>query len=49
MRGLHIGAIRKADKDAIRVGGFVGVERVCAKEMAGAAGVRNGSGLGGGN
>ena len=49
MLGLHIGAIGQADEDAIRGGNFFGAGSVGAKEISSAAGVIDGSGLGGGN
>ena len=49
MCGSRIGTIGKADEDAIQCGDFFGAGIVGAEEMAGAAGVRDGSGLGGGN
>ena len=49
MRCLHIGAIGKADEDAICGGDFVGAGSVGAKEIDCATGVGDGSGLGGSN
>ena len=49
MCGFHIFAIEQANKDAIRGGDFVGAGSVGAKEMAGAAIVSDGLGLGNGN
>ena len=49
MHGFHIGAIGKANEDAIRGGDFFVAESVGAEEMACATGVSGGSGLGGGN
>ena len=49
IRGLHIGAIGQANEDSILGGDFVGAGSVGAKDIAGAAGVSDGSGLGGRN
>ena len=49
LRGLHIGNIGQADKDAIQGVNFFGAVSVIAKEMAGAAGFRDSLGLMGSN